>query len=112
LDNDAFEHVSKEGQDFVKQLLQIAPEDRLSAQDALKHPWFKKAGSKTQKINVSSLKNFKKLSGNNKMKNAVLHYISANQISLETRQKYENIFLEMDEDNDGTLTRQEIKNGL
>jgi len=46
------------------------------------------------------------------MKNAVMHFITANQISLETRQKYENVFLEMDVDKDGSLSIDEISKGL
>lgn len=61
---------------------------------------------------MKALKNIQKLSGNNKMKNAVLHFITANQISLETRQKYEQVFLDMDIDKDGSLSRDEISKGL
>lgn len=46
------------------------------------------------------------------MKNAVMHFITANQISMETREKYEKVFLEMDVDKDGQLSREEISIGL
>ena len=46
------------------------------------------------------------------MKTAVLNFITTNQISLEIRHKYENIFLEMDVDKDGSLSADEIKTGL
>lgn len=46
------------------------------------------------------------------MKHAVLNYIVANQVTLEMRQKYEQIFLSMDDDGNGILSREEIAAGL
>lgn len=36
-----WKNVSKEGIDLVKQMLKYDPESRISAKDALAHPWFK-----------------------------------------------------------------------
>lgn len=77
--------MSEDGKDFLTKLLETDPVKRISASDALKHPWFKNASSETRNVSMDALKNIQKLSGNNKMKNAVMHFITANQISLETR---------------------------
>lgn len=113
IDEDILGFVSNNGQDFLKKLLQADPKKRLSASEALKHPWFKSNGlNKSTKPSLQALKNIKKLSGNNKMRHAILHFIIANQVSLETRQKYEEVFLSMDVNKDGSLSKEEISKGL
>jgi len=42
LDEPEWETVSAEAKDLVKQLLMYEPEKRISAKDALVHPWLKK----------------------------------------------------------------------
>lgn len=37
-----FQHLSAEAQDFVHALVQVDPEERMSAREALKHPWLAK----------------------------------------------------------------------
>ena len=66
-------------------MLECDPDKRFSATQALLHPWFQQPGDKKRNVSMESLKNIQKLKGNNKMKNAVMHFITANQISLETR---------------------------
>lgn len=98
ISREKYSHISDNGIDFLTALLQSDPDKRLSASQALEHPWFQQSSDKKRVVSMDALKNIKKLSGNNKMKNAVMHYITANQISLETRQKYESVFLDMDVD--------------
>lgn len=107
-----FSNVSENGRDFLKKIFVADPSKRMSASEALRHPWFKKSGETPVKHSLQALKNIRKLSGGNKMKNAVLNFIAANQVSLETRQKYEEVFLSMDADRDGALSREEISRGL
>lgn len=90
--------MSDSGKEFMTKILEAEPAKRFSAADALKHPWLNKRSANTSKPSMLSLKNIQKLQGNNKMKTAVLNFISVNQISMETREKYEHVFLEMDID--------------
>lgn len=46
------------------------------------------------------------------MKKAVMHFITANQVSLETRQRYGELFISMDVNGDGKLSREEVTNGF
>lgn len=89
-------HVSENGKDFLKKMLELDPSKRLSAAKALKHRWFESSGKERPKRSVQVLQNIKKFSLNNKMKNAVLQFVSMNQVPLEARQTYNEIFDELD----------------
>lgn len=41
-DSSAFEYVSEEAKDLIQQMIRVNPEERITAQQALSHPWFKK----------------------------------------------------------------------
>ena len=49
---------------------------------------------------------------NSKMRHAILGFITNNVVSRNDRAKFEKIFMDLDTDQDGSLTREEIKNGL
>ena len=61
-------HVSKQAKDLVTELLRYDYKERISAKDALKHPWFKaqieahEIDQKIQSKTLSSLSNFKNTS--------------------------------------------------
>lgn len=65
LDEPEWETVSAEAKDLVKHLLMYEPEKRISAKDALSHPWLKKMVTvetvkKEFAINtLNNLKNFR-----------------------------------------------------
>ena len=62
--NEQFDQVSQEAKDFIAALLQKSPEFRLTASNALLHPWIKtlvQVGENSwpmAKLNVSRLKTF------------------------------------------------------
>jgi len=39
-DQEALEGVSEEAQDLISKMLEVDPEERISAREALSHPWF------------------------------------------------------------------------
>lgn len=49
---------------------------------------------------------------NSKMRHAILGFITNNVVSRNDRAKFEKIFMDLDTDQDGSLTREEIKSGL
>ena len=42
--SDRWNNISLEGRDLIQRLLAYNPEERITAGEALSHPWFKKAG--------------------------------------------------------------------
>lgn len=112
-----FKGISKEAQDFIAQLLNTDYKKRVSASEALNHPWLKKgkvnkAIDEQTAINANEvLGNMKKFRVKGKMRHAILGFITNNVVSRDAKLKYENIFVKLDVDNGGSLSREEIKNG-
>jgi len=110
-----FTETSKEAQHLIKKLLHFDYKSRISAEEALQHPWFKKYyesfpinEERVQKVG-QNLKNFKL---NDKLQLAALaflvHFIDTND---EVSQLVE-IFKSMDQNGDGRLNFSELVEGM
>ena len=69
----AFEQISDEGKDLMLRLMAFKAEDRISAAEALKHAWFKRAqrGDYSEKELGDVLNNLKKFHAGGKLKQAI-----------------------------------------
>ena len=107
--------ISKEAKDLILKLLEKNPNNRISAFDALQHPWIKNTNK-----NIKSNNNFNKISLKNclqtfsskqKLHQAsvafIVHHMSNSKIVEELTQ----IFKELDETGEGLLTINELKKG-
>jgi calcium-dependent protein kinase len=114
LDEPEWDDVSEEAVDLVRKCLTYDPDKRVSASSALEHAWFKKF-AKAEKVKKSlalnALGNLKKFRAEQKLKQATLAYIVSQCLSKEETDKMEEIFAEMDTNNDGMLSKEEISNG-
>ena len=114
LDEPEWDDVSEEAVDLVRKCLTYDPDKRVSASEALEHPWFKKF-AKADKVKKSlasnALKNLRNFRAEQKLKQATLAYIVSQCLSKEETDKMEEIFADMDENNDGMLSKEEISNG-
>lgn len=114
-DQDVWSSVSKEAKDLIKQLI-CKTEKRLTAQEALEHPWIKKyaaAESKQAEKEVAhpkmdTLLNFDKYS---KMKKIVLAAI-ATQLNPKDVKNLKTLFESLDTDGNGSLSLNELEQGL
>ena len=109
---------SDEVRDLLDKLLEKNIEKRLSAKEALNHPWFKKyngraafANFKFEDLNLilDKLFNVKYL---NKLQDLVLNYLVHNSPSNEENIKIMKIFRYFNYSGNGKLTREELKKGL
>ena len=91
----------------------VPSEKRLSAQQVLEHPWITKFADKKEAAEVSSImtKNLKTFRGAQKVKKAVLTYL-ATQLSEKEIEPLKTLFLSIDANGDGRLSREEIKAGF
>lgn len=104
--------ISKEAKDLIKKLLTYKPEDRISAEEALQHPWitdFKVEVDSTAANNaLSTMKAFR---SEQKLKVAAASYIGSQLISKNEKEKLGKIFKALDANGDGKLSKEEIMNG-
>lgn len=124
--------VSKAAKDLIKRMLQKLPVNRCSASEALSDPWIKSFHRGGQKENMgqpgkrsrssspttvkplcaSALTSLKNFHCERKLQQAVLAYI-ANSMNTKTNEdKLLAIFKQFDQDHDGILTADEIKEGF
>lgn len=65
LAREEFKDVSNDAKDLIKKMLEYQPEKRISAKQAILHPWFQNAMKKSEKESIalssSALSNLKKL---------------------------------------------------
>eukprot|EP00232_Nephroselmis_pyriformis_P023578 CAMPEP_0182873212 /NCGR_PEP_ID=MMETSP0034_2-20130328/12190_1 /TAXON_ID=156128 /ORGANISM="Nephroselmis pyriformis, Strain CCMP717" /LENGTH=820 /DNA_ID=CAMNT_0025005847 /DNA_START=36 /DNA_END=2498 /DNA_ORIENTATION=- len=122
--------ISDTAKDFVRKLLTKSPEDRLSAHDALSHPWLSDdgggpgplPGEGSGLLGDSIVQRLQLFSSYGHFKQLMLHSI-ASRLPQQSRdlivkqqfdqlREVEQIFHEMDEGKDGFLTVGELKRGL
>ena len=132
-DDEIIEHISKgefnskhrklvsasnEVQDLVKKLLEVDPVRRLSAAQALKHPWFTKFKAKSLYNNIEKekieiyLNRLMTYTINSKFQQMVLAFIVHNIAYSEDTKNILKIFRMFNEKDDGKLTKGELTKGL
>jgi calcium-dependent protein kinase len=109
---------SNEVQDLVKKLLEVNVNKRLSAQDALKHPWFKKFDAKSLYKNIEEdkikmyLMRLRKYEIYSKFQQMVLAFIVHNIPYTEESKDILKIFRLFNTNDDGKLSKKELYSGL
>ena len=88
------------------------PDKRLTAQQVLSHPWIKKeAPNSNGTISMKNIQSMRKFKDHNKLQKAVITFI-ASRLQDKEVEKLKNIFQSLDANNDGTLTLEEMKDGI
>lgn len=105
--------VSREAKDLISKMLVLDTEDRISAQQALDHPWFALIFEKdfeNRKLS-SALKDLKSFKADQKMQQAALGYIVTHLATKEDTKDLDDAFKEIDVNHDGKLTLEELLEG-
>ncbi|KAL4429783.1 hypothetical protein ABPG74_004420 [Tetrahymena malaccensis] len=108
-----WDKVSDEAKDLVQKMLNYEYENRISAEEALQHPWFKqlknqKLSKQVLKVNLSKLKLFQAQS---QLQRAAMSFIVSHLISEKEKEEFSQTFKLLDENGDGQLSKAEIMNG-
>ncbi|KAJ9706066.1 hypothetical protein PVL29_001571 [Vitis rotundifolia] len=109
--SDPWPSISNSAKDLVKKMLRADPKERLTAIDVLNHPWMKEDGASDKPIDIAVLTRMKQFRAMNKLKKVALKVIAEN-LSEEEIIGLKEMFKSMDTDNSGTITYEELKNGL
>ncbi len=112
--------ISKEAKDLIKDLLQVNPGQRLSAEKALKHAWFQtKQVKQIESMNnlakhniIKLVENLTKYRSDNILRCAVIAYLVHNNTQLKEAHEAIKLFNQIDENGDGRITKEELYNGL
>ena len=115
IEGGVWDEVSTTAKDLALRMLTHDPKQRISAADALHHPWFehalKEGAHKTHEKLHAALDNFRKFSSGNKLKQAALGFMIQHFMSQKEAQELEDAFNRLDKDGSGTLSKEELIEG-
>ena len=112
--------ISSEAKDLVKKLLNYDENVRLTAEEALKHPWFESHNAQSDDIDwIFKVKNPNKLLNNltkyrsdNVLRSTVFAYLVHNNIQLNKVHEAIKLFNRIDKNGDGQISKEELCKGL
>ena len=91
------------------------PKQRPSAWELLSHSWFQRTPSDTptlpRSISISVLTRLKNFRAGSKMRQAALHLITSQFTCTSKYEELRHVFMELDQDKDGRLSREELMQG-
>lgn len=93
--------------DLLSKLLDKNYKKRISAEEALEHPWIKGDSATDEVADANVIKSLKAFHGNNKLKKA-MGRVLGNRMTEKDKQAVENVFKKFDKNNDGKLDKGEI----
>ncbi|KAG0470896.1 hypothetical protein HPP92_017016 [Vanilla planifolia] len=104
--------ISNSAKDLVRKMLTQNPKQRITSAQALEHPWIKVGGEASDKpIDSAVLSRMNQFRAMNKLKKMALKVIAEN-LTEEEIVGLKQMFANMDTDNSGTITYEELKTGL
>lgn len=122
--NYSFKHsiwkkISPEAKDLITKLLDLNPEIRLSAKEALEHKWFKIHENDSDLLNkiseqslMSVIKNITEFRAEQKLQQATLAFLVHNLSTQEEISELKEVFISFDKNGDGRLTKDELLKGM
>ncbi|KAH6764585.1 calcium-dependent protein kinase 21 [Perilla frutescens var. frutescens] len=109
-DSQPWPSISNSAKDLVRKMLMKDPRRRITSSQVLEHPWIKGQAS-DKPIDSAVLSRMKQFRAMNKLKKLALKVI-AQSLSEEEIKGLKAMFANMDTDNSGTITYEELKTGL
>ncbi|EYU35947.1 hypothetical protein ABFS82_14G222300 [Erythranthe guttata] len=110
--SDPWPSISSGAKDLVRKMLNSDPKQRLTASQVLSHPWIKEDGEAPDTpLDNAVLNRLKQFRAMNKFKKVALRVI-AGCLSEEEIMGLKEMFRGMDTDSSGTITLEELKQGL
>ncbi|XP_023537144.1 calcium-dependent protein kinase 11-like [Cucurbita pepo subsp. pepo] len=110
--SDPWPNISDSAKDLIRKMLERDPKERISAHEVLCHPWIVDDTVAPDKpIDSAVLSRLKQFSAMNKLKKMALRVI-AERLSEEEIGGLKELFKMIDTDNSGSITFEELKEGL
>lgn len=112
LSSDPWPSISSGAKDLVRKMLKKDVKERLTAHAVLNHSWIRVDGEAPDKpLDIAVLSRMKQFRAMNKLKKLALKVI-ADRLTEEEIRGLKEMFRNMDTDNSGTITYEELKEGL
>lgn len=115
LNKSLFNEISEEAKNLLEKLLEKDPQKRLSALDALDHSWIKNQAPHAtinEKVAKQVFDNLRSFQADQKLQEAAVAFIVNQLITKEETEELKKMFIELDKNCDGVLSREEIEMGL
>ncbi|KAB2023203.1 hypothetical protein ES319_D06G000900v1 [Gossypium barbadense] len=105
--------ISEGAKDLIRKMLAKDPKKRITAAQALEHPWLKEGGDASDKpIDSAVLSRLKQFRVMNKLKKLALKVIAESLSTEEEIKGLQQMFKNIDTDGSGTITLGELRDGL
>ncbi len=109
--------LSNEAKDLITKLLKFNPNERITAEQALQHPWFNREEIKLidyldDSIAKQMLSNMENYKSDNIIKCAVLAYLVHQNTNINECQLASKLFNSLDTDHDGKLMKSDLINAI
>ncbi|KAK8683703.1 hypothetical protein V6N13_039754 [Hibiscus sabdariffa] len=105
--------ISEGAKDLIRKMLARDPKQRITSAEALDHPWMKEGGDASDKpIDSAVLSRLKQFRVMNKLKKLALKVIAESLSSEEEIKGLKQMFKNIDTDGSGTITLDELRDGL
>jgi calcium-dependent protein kinase len=111
---DKYDHISKDAKNLIKLMMEFDSRKRITAQQALENIWIKNQAPNSFTINLARtrvLDNLKNFRADQKLLEATIAFIVNQLTTKEEISELRRIFLELDANNDGRLSFEEIVEG-
>jgi len=119
LSKSPFDKISSEAKDLIKKTLNMNIDERISAEEALAHPWFKKFNSKelfnkVKDVNTIKdlIKNLKKYRRTSVIQETALAYLVRHFPHIKDVVNACKLFNQIDHSEDGKITKDELYKGI
>jgi len=105
--------ISDKAKALITKLLTYDPDQRVSAEEALKHPWIEEMSSVQidSSMAISALSNLKNFRADQKLKQATFAFIASQLLTKSEKENLGKIFKAIDVNGDGKLSKEEILEG-
>lgn len=103
-----FDSITNEAKDLITKLLARNFKDRISAEEALRHPWFSNKNKSQVLIDPSVLKTIQDFNTKTKFEQSVYHFFVNQLASKEEKESLTNLFKTLDKNSDGVLSYDEL----
>ena len=115
--NPTYQSLSENAKDLISKLLKYEPNERITAENALKHPWFHTDDIRNidyldYEIIKGLLSNLEKYKSSNLIKCSVMAYLVHINSNIKEYTDASKLFNSLDLDHDGKLDKTELKNAF